>query len=216
MSRRSARYTNCMSRYKLALGLACFQVLLLAGGCKSHPLTDYRTLDQAGMWSSNIEELKRLNVSDSEVAQLASLKTAGVSDDLCVALVAAAHDHQHPFSSADAAKRLNRAGFNDEIILGIAKADQLESLSGDAVMLRLIGLSDPTVKMILTRRMNGMATLSSNEIARLKNTELSERDIVARIQSGMTDSQADAEATAREKMQAHAGTGFVRTRGRRR
>jgi hypothetical protein len=39
---------------------------------------------------------------------------------------------------------------------------------------------------------------------------------VARIQNGVTDAQADAEAAAREKARAHSGTGFVRVHGRRR
>jgi hypothetical protein len=194
-------------------------VLLLSAsllGCKSHPLTDYRPLDQAGMWSSSIQDLKKLNVSDSEVAQLVSLKKAGVSDEMCVSLVQAAHDHLHPFAGAASAASLNRAGFSDDQILEIARNDQLDALSGDAVMLRLIGLSDSTVQFILQRRMKKLTTLSSAEIGRLKNTGLSEREIVVRIQNGMTDAQADAEAAAREHARAHSGTGFVRVHGRRR
>jgi hypothetical protein len=179
-------------------------------------LTDYRGLDKAGMWSSAVEDIKKLHVSDAEVAQLVALKNAGVGDDMCVALVSAAHDHQHPFASAESAKSLNGAGFSDAQILAIAKTDRLDSLSGDAVMLRLIGLSDPTVQMLLQRRINGLPTLSSAEIGRLKNTELTEKQILERIQNGMTDAQADAEAAAREKAQAHSGTGFIHTRGRRR
>jgi len=199
------------------LDLPMFVVLpLLLAGCESHPLTDYRPLDKAGMWSSSMQDLKRFNVSDAEVAQLVSLKNAGVGDDMCVSLVQAAHDHQHPFASAASAASLNRAGFSDEQILAIARSDKLDSLSGDAVMLRLIGLSDPTVQMILQRRMKGLTTMSSAEIGRLKNTGLSEKEVVARIQNGMTDAQADAEAAAREKARAHSGTGFVRVRGRRR
>jgi hypothetical protein len=199
--------------------LAPFTLLVLLPaftGCHSHPLTDYRSLDKAGMWSSGMEDLRKLNVSDAEVAQLVALKNAGVGDEMCVSLVAAAHEHQHPFKSADSAKKLNGAGFSNDQILSIAKSDQLDTLSNDAVMLKLIGLSDPTVQMLLRRRMQGLPTLSSAEIARLKNTELSERDIIARIDNGMTDAQADAEASAREHAQAHSGTGFVRTHARRR
>lgn len=185
-------------------------------GCNSHPLTDYRPLDKAGMWSSSMEELKKLNASDTEVGQLAALKNVGVSDDTCVALVAAAHAHRHPFASADAAKSLNSARFSDEQILAIARNDQLDTLSADAVMLRLIGLSDPALQKLLQRRMQGLPTLSSAEIGRLKNTQLSEKEIMARIENGMTDAQADAEASAREKALAHNGTGFVRVHGRRR
>jgi hypothetical protein len=185
-------------------------------GCNSHPLTDYRQLDKAGMWSSGLEELKKLNVNDAEVGQLITLKNSGLGDDMCVALVSAAHNHHHPFNSASAARSLNSAGFSDDQILAIAKNDQLDSLSGDAVMLRLIGLSDPTVQLLLQRRMKGIPTLSSAEIGRLKNTQLSEREIVARVESGMTDAQADAEASVRERDIAHHGTGFVHAHGRRR
>jgi hypothetical protein len=83
-------------------------------------------------------------------------------------------------------------------------------------MLRLIGLSDPTVQLLLQRRIKGIPTLSSAEIGRLKNTQLSEREIVARVENGMTDAQADAEASVRERDIAHHGTGFVHAHGRRR
>jgi hypothetical protein len=197
------------------LPLVLLSASILAG-CKSHPLTDYRPLGKAGMWSGTMEDLKKLNVSDAEIGQLVALKNAGVSDDMCLSLVQVAHDHQHPFASAASAASLNRAGFSDQQILDIARNDQLDALSGDAIMLRLIGLSDPTVQLIMQRRMKKLTTLSSAEIGRLKNTGLSEKEIVARIQNGMTDTQADAEAAAREHARAHSGTGFVRVHGRRR
>jgi hypothetical protein len=201
---------------KLPLFPAFILLPVLCMGCESHLLTDYRPLDKAGMWSTGIEDLKKLKVSDAEVVQLTVLKNAGVSDDMCVALVAAAHAHGHPFASADAAKSLNGAGFTDQQILAMARNDQIDTLSADAVMLRLIGLSDTMLQKLLQRRMQGLPTLSSAEIGRLKNTHLSEQQIMARIENGMTDAQADAEASAREKAFAHNGTGFVRVHGRRR
>jgi hypothetical protein len=198
------------------LPLPVCALLALVAGCKSHPLTDYRPLDKAGFWSTSIEDLKKLNVTDPEIAQIVLLKNAGVSDDMCISLVAAAHDHQHAFVSATAAANLNGAGFSDVQILAIAKSDQLDALSGDAVMLRLVGLSDPTVELILKRRMQRLPTISSAQIGRLKNTGLTEKEILGRIENGMSDAQADAEASAREKARAHSGTGFVRVHGRRR
>jgi len=84
------------------------------------------------------------------------------------------------------------------VILEIAKTDQLDIISGDAVMLRLVGLSDSAVDLILHRRLKGQATMSSAEIGRLKNTELTEKQILERINQGMTDAQADKEASLRE------------------
>src|SRR6267143_1027178 len=200
-------------RYKLfLLGVL---VLLRVGGCDNHPLTDYRPLDQAGMWSSNVEELKKLNTSDAEVAQLVKMKQAGLSDDSCVAMISNAHDRKYLFTSADSAVNLSRAGYGEAVILEIAKKDQLDIIGGDAVMLRLVGLSDSAVDLILHRRLKDQPTMSSAEICRLKNTGLTEKQILERINQGMTDAQADKEASLREATRSHPNTGFVRTHGRR-
>jgi hypothetical protein len=53
------------------------------------------------------------------------------------------------------------------------------------------------------------------QIGRLKNTGLTEKQIMERINEGMTDAQADKEATMREAVRNHSGTGFVRLHGRR-
>lgn len=190
-------------------------LLLRLYGCNQHLFTDYRPLDQSGMWSSSVEQLKKLNTSDTEVGQLTKMKQAGVSDDACVQVIADAHGHQHPFASADSAVSLMNAGYNESVILEMTKADQLDNLSGDAVMLRLVGLSDPAVDAILHKRMRGQRTLSSAEIGRLKNTGLTEAQIMERINRGMTDAEADREATVREANRNHANTGFTRVRGRR-
>jgi hypothetical protein len=189
--------------------------VLLASGCHQHPLTDYRPLDQVGMWSSGLEQLKTLNTSDSEVAQLVKVKQARLSDDTCVALVASAHENKHPFVSGESTANLASAGYSESQILEIARADQLDAISGDAVALRLIGLSDNFVDFVLRRRLQGRRTLSTPEIARLKNVGLAEKQIVDRINQGMTDAQADREVANREAARNHAGTGFTRVRGRR-
>jgi hypothetical protein len=200
-------------RYKLML-LGVF-VLLRTSGCEKHPLTDYRPLDRAGVWSSNVEQLKTLNTSDAEIAQLVKVKQGGISDDTCVALISDAHQHKHLFTSADAAVNLSHAGYPESVILEIANIDQLDTVSGDAVLLRLVGLSDHAVDMILHRRLRGQPTMGSAEIGRLKNTGLTEKQIMERINEGMTDAQADKEATVREAVRNHSGTGFVRLHGRR-
>ena len=190
--------------------------LFLMSGCKQHPLTDYRPLDQAGMWSDTVEQLKKLNVADPEVSQLVALKSAGVTDDTCVALVDVAHQQHHLFTGADSVKSLSGASFAEPQILEIARAGQLETISAEAVTLRLIGLSDPTVQMLLHRKLANQPTLSSGEISRLKNTGLTEKQVVDRINRGMTDAQADKEIALREAERNHANTGFVRVHGRKR
>ena len=194
----------------MLLGVCVF----LAVGCHQHPLTDYRPLDQAGMWSSDIEQLKGLGISDQEVAQVVKLKHAGISDDTCVELVTAAHDHKHVFTSGDSAANLAGAGFIEPQILEIARADQLDAISFDAVTLKLIGLSDSTVQLVLRRHLNGQPVMAGAEISGLKNTGLTENQILERIKAGMTDEQAKKEIRARESTRNHSNTSFVRVRGR--
>ena len=196
--------------HPLALAALC---LLAFAGCNSHPLTDFRPLDQAGMWSGGIEDLKKLNVTDDEVSQVVKVKQGGLSDDFCVALVNQAHLHKHYFVSGAAVRNLAGAGFTEPEVLEIAKADKLDSVSDDAVTVKLIGLSDSMVQTILRRKMRGLPTMSSAEIARLKNTGLTEAQLLERIQRGMTDAEAEREVNARQK--AMNRTGFVRVRGRR-
>jgi hypothetical protein len=189
-------------------------VLLASSGCGHHPLTDFRPLVTAGMSSASIERLKKLNTADAETLQLVTVKQAGVTDETCVALVGAARQHQRAFTSADAVVSLVGAGFAEPQVLEIARADKLDSLSGDAVTLRLIGLSDATVQTLLQRHLQNQPTLSSGEIARLKNTGLTESQVLDRINQGVTDEQAEKEVVAREMARNHSGTGFVRVRGR--
>lgn len=188
--------------------------LLFAGGCHQHPLTDYRPLVQAGLWSGGTEQLKALNISDGEVTQIVKLKQANVSEDTCLALISAAHANQHPFNSADYVISLQGARYGDAQILDFARANKLDTISGDAVMLRLIGLSDGTVQSILQRHLKGLATMDTAEIGRLKNTGLTEKQILERINDGMTNAEADKEAASREAARNHAHTDFVRVRGR--
>ncbi|MGB7433857.1 MAG: hypothetical protein WBR26_20770 [Candidatus Acidiferrum sp.] len=200
-----------MSKSLLLLGLCTFVLI----GCQKHAQTDYSALDQSGMWSSSLDELKVLKPSDLEITQLTKLKHAGASDDLCLALLKAARAHNHEFSNADAPMDLSRAGYSDSEILEMAKSDQVDILSGEAVTLKLIGLSNPTVQAIMHRRIEGLPTLTSEQIGRLKNTGMSEKQILDVVNQGLSDQQAETLIAKREAIRDHSNTGFVRVRGRR-
>lgn len=194
----------------IALGVCA----LVLTGCQKQPQTDYNALERTGMWSSTLDELKALKLSDLEIAQLTKLKNAGASDDLCVALVKAARAHNHEFSSADSAMDLSRAGYSDAQILEMAQSDQMDILSGEAVTLKLIGLSNGTVQYIIHRRIQGLPTLTSEQIGRLKNTAMSEKQIIEIVNEGLSDQQAETLIARREAERNHSNTGFVRVRGR--
>jgi len=189
--------------------------ILLLGACQKQSRTDYTPLDRSGMWTSSLDQLKTLKVSDSEVAGLTRLKQVGASDDFCLALLRAARDHHHDFTGADSAIDLSRAGYTDAQILEMAQADQMEILSGEAVTLKLIGLANPTVQEIMHRRVLGLPTLTSEQIGRLKNTGVSEKQILAFVDEGLSDQQAEAQIALLEAARNHSNTGFVRDRGRR-
>jgi hypothetical protein len=194
----------------LLLGVCAF----VLSGCQKHSQTDYSALDHSGMWSSSLDELKALKPSDTEIAQLAKLKNSGASDDLCLALLKAARAHHHDFSSADSAMDLSRAGYSDSQILEMAQSDQIDILSGEAVTLKLIGISNPTVQEIIHRRIQGLPTLTSEQIGRLKNTAMSEKQILDIINQGLSDQQAETLIAQREAARNHSNTGFVRVHGR--
>jgi hypothetical protein len=200
---------------RISRAIVVLALPLLLGGCQSHLLTDYRPADQAGIYSGTIEDLKKLNTSDAEVAEVVRLKKVNIDEKTIVALVHIAHEHQHPFLATDSVKSLAGAQFSDERILQIAQTDQFDSIGGDAVMLHVMGLSAPTVDYLLDRRLKGVRTMSVATIAALKNSGLSEKDILYRIQQGMSDAQGEAEAASRQKAMAH-NTGFKSNRGRRR
>jgi hypothetical protein len=160
------------------------------------------------MFFGKVQELKALNTDDVEVAQLVKLKQAGISDDTCVSLIRTAHAHKHTFVSADAVVSLIRGNFGEPEILEMAQTDRIDTLSLDAVTLRLTGLSTSFVLDVLHRRAQGLPTLSGAAIGRLKNTGLTESQILQRVNEGMTDEQAERESAARER--ARNQTGFVR------
>lgn len=194
------------------LGLA----VTLATGCEKHPTINYLPLAQSGLSSSTVEQLKKLNVTDFEIAQITKVKGLGISDDTCLAMVKEARSHQHAFSSGDSASNLINAGYSEQDVLNMANADQLDSVSTEAITLKLIGLSQATVQALVSRHLQGLPTLSSEVIGRLKNTGLSERQILEQINEGMTDDQAEKEVAAREAKRNHANTDFVHLRGKRR
>jgi hypothetical protein len=189
---------------------------LLLVGCEKKPTTNYLPLENSGLSSSTVDQLKKLNVTAVEIPQIITIKGLGLSDDACLAMVKDARSHGHVFSSGDSASNLVSAGYSEQDILSMAQSDQIDSISTEAITLKLIGLSATTVQTLVSRHLQGQPTLSSEEIGRLKNTGLSERQILEYINAGMTDEQAEKEVAARVAKRNHANTDFVRTRASRR
>jgi len=189
---------------------------LWSAGCEKRPTINYLPLENSGLSSSTVDQLKKLNVTEVEIPQIVKVRGLGLSDDACLAMVKDARSHAHAFSSGDSVSNLVGAGYSEQDILGMAQSDQIDSISTEAITLKLIGLSAATVQTLVSRHLQGQPTLSSEEIGRLKNTGLSERQILEYINEGMTDEQAEKEVAARVAKRNHANTDFVRTRASRR
>ena len=165
------------------------------------------------MYFNNVEELRQLSVTDSEVAQLVSARQAGVTDESCVELVHIAHMRHQLFTDGQAVAGLVGAGLAENTVLELARLNQLGLWSGEAQALRLSGLSDTVILAIARRRAAAQPVLSGPKVAALKNAGLNETQILGEINSGISDEQAD--RIVAERNYAAGGHSFVR-QGRRR
>jgi hypothetical protein len=166
------------------------------------------------MWYEKVEELKALKVSNAEVAELTQLKQIGISDGGCIELVGLARVQKRPFAEAEPIVQLYRAGISEPHILELAKLKQIPSWAGEAVTLRLTGISDDVVLAVARRRASHLPVLTGPVIGRLKNVQYTQTQILQFINGGMTDQQAERDITVREY--ALAQHGFKHVRGRRR
>lgn len=197
----------------LALGLAVVLALLLVPACKRAQRTDTRPLDQAGMWFNSVEELRQMEITGAEVAELAKARQSGLSDAGCLELMRMARGRKQPFASGDAIVNLRRVDVSEATILELARLDQLGLWVGEAQAMRLAGFSDHVLLAIARRRAAGQTVLSGPSLMQLKNAGLSEADVLGLIARGTTDEQAAQMVAAHRR--AITPSGFVRQRGRR-
>jgi hypothetical protein len=192
-------------------GAALLAVLAALAGCKSTPKVDPSPLEQAGMYFNNIDQLKQLNLTQDEVAQLAQARQAGLTDEDCVALINLARRHGQPFASGDAIAALLRTGFQESSMMELVHLDQVE-LAGEAQVMKLAGLSDQVIVALATRRSAGQPSLSSAKAAELRNVQLTNAQILDVVNRGATDAEADSIIDAHNR----AAKSFTRQSGTRR
>lgn len=183
-------------------------------GCKKLHPADLTPLDQAGMYFNSVEQLRQLGVTEPEVAQLVPARQTGASDQTCIELVQIVHSRHEQFNDGQAVAGLLGAGLEERSVIELARLNQLGLWSGEAQAMRLSGLSDKVILAVAMRRAAHQPVLSSAKVAALQNAGLSEKQILADIDGGVTDAQAD--AVIAERTNAAGGHSFVRQRGRRR
>jgi hypothetical protein len=198
---------------RLFLGLSLTLLLTLAACKRAEQQNNTQALDEAGMWSNNVSELRTLNVSNAEIGELTKARQGGLSDPSCVELIRLARSRQQPFSGGQPIADLLAAGSSEQTVLVLARLDQLGLWAGQAQALRLAGLSDKVILAVAQRRSLGLPVLSGEKLGELKNSGASEKVILDFIQKGITEEQASKYIAIREHKAG--GTGWV-YQGRRR
>lgn len=184
------------------------------GGCSHVRNTDMAPLDQAGMYFNSVEQLRQLGVNKAEVQELVAARQAGVSDQTCIALVRIAHSRHQLFGNAPIVANLIHAGLQEDTVIELARLDQIRLWSGEAQAMKLAGLPDTVILAVARRRAAHQPVLSGSKVAELQNVGLSDRELLAEIDRGISNAQADAIITRRTN--AAGGHYFVHQHGRRR
>jgi hypothetical protein len=198
---------QCRVRTKARLLPALLLLSLLPlAACKRAEQTNTQQLDEASMWSNN-GELRTLNVSNAEIAELTKARQAGLSDPSCVELIKLARSRQQPFSGGQPIADLLATGSSEQTVLELASLNQLGLWAGQAQALRLAGLSDKVVLAVARRRSQGLPVLSGEKLAQLKNSGANDSVILDFVQKGITEQQASSYIEQRER--AAGGHGWV-------
>lgn len=182
-----------------AFTLALVAAALLVVGCNHLKPLDTSALDNAGMSFTTVQTLKGLDINNSEVAQIATARQAGLTDDDCVSLVRLARSRNEKFQIGDDVAQLLRAGISEPSIMQLAQLNQIASWSGEAVVMRLAGLSDQIILEAARRHAAGLAVLSGASLANFKNTGMREATLLQLVRRGVPDDEAPTILTLRRR-----------------
>lgn len=163
-------------------------VLLLCPGCSKFHRADTKPLDNVGVSYDAIKRLRALEVTDAEVAELAKVKAAGISDSGAVELLRIARSQRQPFTAGADVAQLLQSGLSDESVLELVRLRQLGLGSGELGAIRLTGMSDSVVLAVARRRSQGKATPSGASLAKLRDAGIHDAELTELVRLGITDS----------------------------
>src|SRR5260370_41836469 len=115
----SALFLRVLIKPRLLLGLL-FALLLPLAACKRVEQTNTQPLDEAGMWSNNVTELRTLNVSNAEIRELTKARQGGLSDPSFIELIKLGRSRPQPISGRQPPRGLLAAGFSRPAVGGPA------------------------------------------------------------------------------------------------
>ena len=175
--------------------------------CKPAQKADTEQADQMAMWLDSVPQLKTLNVSNAEVAELSKAHEAGLTDPSSIILIKLARDRKQPFTDGEPVADLLNAGSSEETVLELARLNQLGAWAGEARAMRLAGLSDKIILAVAQRRSQGLPVLSGGKLGELKNIGVSDAMILEMVQKG--DSEQTASKYIAQRERAAGGHKFV-------
>jgi len=183
-------------RWPFALLLAA---CVSAGACKSAPKPDNDQAVQMAMWLDSVPELKSMGVSNAEIGELSKAHEAGLTDPSTVVLIKYARERKVPFADGQPIADLLRVGSSEQTVLELARLNQLGIWAGQAVAMRLTGLSDRIILAVAQRRSQGLPVLSGEKLGQLKNTGVSDAELLEMVQKGTSDQAASSFIAQRER-----------------
>jgi hypothetical protein len=172
--------------------LAALVAALAFMGCHNVPPLDTTPLDSAGMSYDAVTQLKALHVTAAEVAQIATARQSGFSDDACVQVVQMYRGRRQEFDAGDAIAGLVQAGMSQNTILQLAQLNQLGINAGELQAMRLAGLSDEIILEVAQHHAAGQPVLGGVSLATLQNAGMRESTLLELVRHSVPDSQTNA------------------------
>lgn len=172
--------------------LAAVAIALALLGCHNVRPLDTAPLDNAGMSYDAENQLKALDVTAPEVAEIATARGAGFSDDACLQVVRLYRNRKQQFDAGDAIAGLLRAGMSEGTVLKLAQLNQLGLGAGELEAMRLAGLSDEIVLDVAQHHSAGQPVLSGVSLATLQNAGMRESTLLELVRRSVPDSETNA------------------------
>jgi hypothetical protein len=157
---------------------------LTLASCDDFRLLDTTPLDRAGMSYDTIKELKSLHASQSEINEIAKVRSSGLSDVDCVGILRMFHQRNEPFTAGDAIAGLYQSGMAEGTVLGLANLGQVGLDAGELQAMHLAGLPDELVLDVARDRAAGNSTLSGAALGTLKNLRIENATLLELVRRG--------------------------------
>jgi hypothetical protein len=167
-------------------------LVLLAAGCERMMPLDTKPLDSAGMNYSAIKQLVALDISKTELDEVAKARNAGFSDEKCIEIVQLYHGRKLPFDAGDTVVGLLRAGLRQDTVIELAKLNAFGVNAGELQLIRLAGFSDTVVLEVARQEITGKHVLSGASLSTMKNAGMHESTLLELVRRGVPDSEAPA------------------------